>query len=385
MKKTDDKVVKEQLKQAFAKYEPKDDEVNTRYKVFAALESKKHPTPITPILWKWVAPAAFSLLAIGMVVGQMISPTIPDNSSELPSSGTPIQPVLQTSQAIFGFETVTATTLMPMISISDPLGKMALDKNDQDEEISEDEIAVIDHYLRVSEQVINGSNNLLFVAETSDRLEYDYKETVTTYTALGITKSYVYYYNITLMGEEDENSSLGHAGGHRDDATYEISGVVVYGDEEYELNGRKTEEVDGDESELRIQTTIKIDANNYVRVIHKVEEDEESYQYDVVENKRLISKVKMMIEKDDDKIEVKVMSLLAGSNEQIIFTKDTETPNLIEVAYLGQFGQQFTVIVYLEEIEGVTYYTYEVEESEQKYHREEHHHGQRTPNHRIFQ
>lgn len=385
MKKTDDKVVKEQLKQAFAKYEPKDDEVNTRYKVFAALESKKHPTPITPILWKWVAPAAFSLLAIGMVVGQMISPTIPDNSSELPSSGTPIQPVLQTSQAIFGFETVTATTLMPMISISDPLGKMALDKNDQDEEISEDEIAVIDHYLRVSEQVINGSNNLLFVAETSDRLEYDYKETVTTYTALGITKSYVYYYNITLMGEEDENSSLGHAGGHRDDATYEISGVVVYGDEEYELNGRKTEEVDGDESELRIQTTIKIDANNYVRVIHKVEEDEESYQYDVVENKRLISKVKMMIEKDDDKIEVKVMSLLAGSNEQIIFTKDTETPNLIEVAYLGQFGQQFTVIVYLEEIEGVTYYTYEVEESEQKYHREEHHHGQRTPNHRIVQ
>ena len=104
-----------------------------------------------------------------------------------------------------------------------------------------------------------------------------------------------------------------------------------------------------------------------------------------MENKRLISKVKMMIEKDDDKIEVKVMSLLAGSNEQIIFTKDTETPNLIEVAYLGQFGQQFTVIVYLEEIEGVTYYTYEVEESEQKYHREEHHHGQRTPNHRIVQ
>lgn len=385
MKKIDDKVIKEQLKQAFAKYEPKDDEMSTRNKVFTALESKKHPTPITPLIWKWVAPAAFSLLAIGIVVGQMISPTILDNSSEQLSSVTPIQPVLQTSQAIFGFETLTATTLMPMISVSDPLGKVELDKNDQDEEISEDEIAVIDHYLRVSEQVINGSNNLLFVAETSDRLEYDYKETVTTYTALGITKSYVYYYNITLMGEEDENSSLGHAGGHRDDATYEISGVVVYGDEEYELNGRKTEEVDGDESELRIQTTIKIDANNYVRVIHKVEEDEESYQYDVVENKRLISKVKMMIEKDDDKIEVKVMSLLAGSNEQIIFTKDTETPNLIEVEYRGQFGQQFTVIVYLEEIEGVTYYTFEVEESEQKYHREEHHHGQRTPNHRIVQ
>lgn len=374
--KMNDEHIKQQIKEAFEPYQPVYQETKTRIQVIAAIERQHEPKCVNPILWRWVAPAAFSLLAIGIVVGQMLTPSIINPSSEIPSSEAPvpIQPVLQSSQAVFGFETISATTLLPMINLSDPLGRFD-DYGNQEDEVTEDEIAVIDRYLRVSEQIIRGRDNLEFTSETSDLPAYDYKETVTTFTALGQIKTYTYYFNITLIGEDKADSFIGSQGGHSDEITYEINGIVLYGDQTYELIGRKVEEVDDDEVEQTITTTIKIDAQNYVSVRHKTEEDEESYQYEVVENRKSISKVKVKIEREDDEISIQVTSLQPQSNEQIRYEWNEEEPNLIEIDYRNQGNQPIRIRVYLEDVEGVTVYTYEIESSGEKYHRDEDRHG----------
>lgn len=249
------------------------------------------------------------------------------------------------------FKSLSAINLLPLDNSSDeviPLSKT-----------SEQEIDDIHKYMLFVEQSL--SSSILTKTLKSDNKEYKYKDQITMTTPLGQVYEYVFYYNLSTTSIQD------------DEQEYKINGLMLFEGNQYILRGEH--EVEG--NEYKTTFIAELNKNNWVRIVLEIEDDEQSYLYEIYNNGST-SKMKFEIENDDNQAEVKLTIEENQTKNQYKFQKETHN-NQTQIKVKTNEENIKVYIVFDKNNNPI--YEYFIENSNQKIQKEPHkkHQGPQGP------
>lgn len=145
------------------------------------------------------------------------------------------------------------------------------------------------------------------VAENTDKdgefKDYPFVMTVTVGNT-GITAK-MYYKEVNTVTETEIDD-----GEEETEVSTTLSGVMVFGDQKFDVTGKKEIETEGNEKETSIEFTTKSQANpnNYVKIKQSVEVEngaqEVEYEYEIYENGEKAREFKLEVEDENGKTEV---------------------------------------------------------------------------------
>lgn len=111
-----------------------------------------------------------------------------------------------------------------------------------------------------------------------------------------------------------------------------LQGVMIVGENTFDVVGKREFETDGDETESSIEFTTKSRLNNqnYVKISQSVEQEngehEIEYEYEIFQNGRKIQEFETEIENENNRVEIefKLKNITSGNFENVSFklTKD---------------------------------------------------------------
>lgn len=133
--------------------------------------------------------------------------------------------------------------------------------------------------------------------------DYPFVMTVTVGNT-GITAK-MYYKEVNTVTETEIDD-----GEEETEVSTTLSGVMVFGDQKFDVTGKKEIETEGNEKETSIEFTTKSQANplNYVKIKQSVEVEngaqEIEYEYEIYENGEKAREFKLEIEDENGKTEV---------------------------------------------------------------------------------
>ena len=166
--------------------------------------------------------------------------------------------------------------------------------------------------------------------------EYNFVMTV----ELNGASAKVYYNEVytkteTEIDEEDGTEEF-------EESTY-LTGVIVYGDETFNVYGKREVEKEDDETEYSIEFITKKDDKNYVKVSYETEternETETSYEYEIVVNGKKVTETELSFEEKNGKTEIKFeleSRGAAGKTEYKIVKKDGSDKFEIRAEFNGR-------------------------------------------------
>ena len=112
----------------------------------------------------------------------------------------------------------------------------------------------------------------------SDREGYESLQVVTINDIDGTSETYSLYLNETVREIEEEHDEW--------EKTTRIEGIAIRDGVEYAVRGERSEEKERDEWETELELRIALDAKNYVEIEQSLEDNENEYEYTLVENGR---------------------------------------------------------------------------------------------------
>lgn len=186
--------------------------------------------------------------------------------------------------------------------------------------ISNEDVKNIASYIKMFEGLLLEGNIGEQVSAPTEEdgdfyLNYKIKMTINLPMANGTTEKFVLFYNEIPDGQE--NSIEPHDDELEISST--INGVMVFGENQYEISGKREFEVEGNESESSIEFTTKSKTNpsNYVVVEQEVENNEIEYEYAIYENSIKINEteVEFEIENGVSKLELQFKDINSGLRE----------------------------------------------------------------------
>lgn len=145
------------------------------------------------------------------------------------------------------------------------------------------------------------------VAENTDKdgefKDYPFVMTVTVGNT-GITAK-MYYKEVNTVTETEIDD-----GEEETEVSTTLSGVMVFGDQKFDVTGKKEIETEGNEKETSIEFTTYSNTNslNYVKIKQSVEVEngaqEVEYEYEIYENGEKVREFKLEVEDENGKTEV---------------------------------------------------------------------------------
>ena len=173
--------------------------------------------------------------------------------------------------------------------------------------ITDADVSGIKDCLNMFDDILAGGGISQNVAENTDKdgefKEYPFVMTVTVGNT-GITAK-MYYKEVNTVTETEIDD-----GEEETEVSTTLSGVMVFGDQKFDVTGKKEIETEGNEKETSIEFTTKSKANplNYVKIKQSVEVEngaqEVEYEYEIYENGEKVREFKLEIEDDNGKTEV---------------------------------------------------------------------------------
>jgi len=291
----------------------------------------------------------------------------------------------QSDDQVFALEAISASSLLDLSSLSTVSLPLANSKtttttsSDDTEPVISQDIETIDKYLEMMERFL-GTNDLLNMTNiASDKEGYDYKIIYTTVDLLGNAKEYVLYYNevvyettdtstlddttttqddtattttteddtattTTTTTTEEETTTPVYQQGDKDRdyyfndsdedelVTYYISGILVDGDLEYNVEGKLITLEDGTVFRLRSF----IDKDNFVKVDYKAEvnETEQKFFYEVVTDGQVVYKSKIKIVEENSNLKVHLEITENDTTLKLLFSQEIEDDiTIIKILY----------------------------------------------------
>lgn len=236
--------------------------------------------------------------------------------------------------------TSSALILDEMQSASASVATAREDDSLKGTELTEDEIAEVKAQLALLENYMGENAPVVkeSVLASGDEYygEYEYRMTVTTKDMHGNSYEYNMYFNMEKLGEKteyDDDRRGQTASGNVDfefEEEFKISGILVSGENVYELEGKKeneTEVEDGEtETESTYKMTIRKSADEYVVFEQSVEEEgsekEQKYEYKVYAQNELKKEFCLEFENEFGESEVEM--------------ETRENGNVFKVAYKSE-------------------------------------------------
>lgn len=173
--------------------------------------------------------------------------------------------------------------------------------------ITDADVSGIKDCLNMFDDILAGGGISQNVAENTDKdgefKEYPFVMTVTVGNT-GITAK-MYYKEVNTVTETEIDD-----GEEETEVSTTLSGVMVFGDQKFDVTGKKEIETEGNEKETSIEFTTKSKTNplNYVKIKQSVEVEngaqEVEYEYEIYENGEKVREFKLEIEDENGKTEV---------------------------------------------------------------------------------
>lgn len=173
--------------------------------------------------------------------------------------------------------------------------------------ITDADVSGIKDCLNMFDDILAGGGISQNVAENTDKdgefKDYPFVMTVTVGNT-GITAK-MYYKEVNTVTETEIDD-----GEEETEVSTTLSGVMVFGDQKFEVSGKKEIETEGNEKETSIEFTTRSQTNrdNYVKIKQSVEVEngaqEVEYEYEIYENGEKAREFKLEIEDENGKTEV---------------------------------------------------------------------------------
>ena len=173
--------------------------------------------------------------------------------------------------------------------------------------ITDADVSGIKDCLNMFDDILAGGGISQNVAENTDKdgefKDYPFVMTVTVGNT-GITAK-MYYKEVNTVTETEIDD-----GEEETEVSTTLSGVMVFGDQKFDVTGKKDIETEGNEKETSIEFTTKSKANplNYVKIKQSVEVEngaqEVEYEYEIYENGEKAREFKLEVEDENGKTEV---------------------------------------------------------------------------------
>lgn len=173
--------------------------------------------------------------------------------------------------------------------------------------ITDADVSGIKDCLNMFDDVISGGGITQTVEKNEDveglYKDYPFVMTVTVGNT-GITAK-MYYKEVNTVTKTEIDD-----GEEETEVSTTLSGVMVFGDQKFDVTGKKEIETEGNEKETSIEFTTKSKANplNYVKIKQSVEVEngaqEIEYEYEIYENGEKAREFKLEIEDENGKTEV---------------------------------------------------------------------------------
>ena len=151
----------------------------------------------------------------------------------------------------------------------------------------------------------------------SDREEFEKLYQVTLNDFNGEKETYSLYLNEKIYEENDHDEW---------EKVTILNGIAIKGEEEYQVRGEKSEEKERDEWEQELELTIAKDKLNYVKIEQSLEDDENEYEYELVQNGRLIENKEYEFEQERNGIlAISIEREFDGEEREITLYSDGST------------------------------------------------------------
>lgn len=165
---------------------------------------------------------------------------------------------------------------------------------------TDDDVQGVKNYLEMFNGMLigNGLEQDVINTPSDDKYSgvYNFCMTISVPSVGGETVVYKMYYN-EINKETKEEIDDGEL---ELEVSSTLDGVLVFGDEEYEVHGEREFEKEGREEEASIEFTTRSRTNrrNYIVVEQSVENDEIEYEYKIYQNGRLVSETEVEMERE---------------------------------------------------------------------------------------
>ena len=185
--------------------------------------------------------------------------------------------------------------------------------------ITDADVSGIKDCLNMFDDILAGGGISQNVAENTDKdgefKDYPFVMTVTVGNT-GITAK-MYYKEVNTVTETEIDD-----GEEETEVSTTLSGVMVFGDQKFDVTGKKEIETEGNETETSIEFTTKSQTNrdNYVKIKQSVEVEngaqEVEYEYEIYENGEKAREFKLEVEDENGKTEVSFKMEIENAPEE---------------------------------------------------------------------
>lgn len=182
-------------------------------------------------------------------------------------------------------------------------------------ELTEEQLATVNSYMALVENLL-ANGGLSAIRTESDREGYEIREEVSFSDLAGNVISYVMYYNSTLDYTEIDDDET--------ESRYSISGVMVIDGVDYALEGYTETETSEKENESEAYFKVTLADGSYIVMEQEVEDDETSLVFKVVEDKKVVEKIKFEYETEHGETELKMCVEKDGVKTELKFKEVTE-------------------------------------------------------------
>lgn len=147
---------------------------------------------------------------------------------------------------------------------------------------------------------------------------------------LSNTNTYKLYYDEiateTQVEIEDEETET--------EVSTTLKGVLVVNEIHFKVEGEKTIETEGNNTEYSIEFITYLDENNYVVVEQSSENNELEYEYEIYKNGVKVQKIEIELEKENDKteLEFELVNINSGIKEKTIYKIKSVDNELFEIS-----------------------------------------------------
>jgi len=224
--------------------------------------------------------------------------------------------------------------------------------------LSDNEKQTVNKYMSLVEELLSDG-----VIEHTDKKQkngnFEYVMKVKYKDLLGEPVEYTMYYNRTYLGGEKEDDEQ--------ESKYSISGVLVIGENEYEVEGKIEIESEEDEEEITTYFRAYTDENSYIEVLQENEtenengesEVEKKYHYSVYEKGKRIERTLVEYENEDGELSLKMTVEKDGAKDELRFKKERNQTSTINVfAKMGGEDMNFKINIKNDK-HGNGYYEYD--------------------------
>lgn len=185
--------------------------------------------------------------------------------------------------------------------------------------ITDADVSGIKDCLNMFDDILAGGGISQNVAENTDKdgefKDYPFVMTVTVGNT-GLTAK-MYYKEVNTVTETEIDD-----GEEETEVSTTLSGVMVFGDQKFDVTGKKEIETEGNEKETSIEFTTRSQTNrdNYVKIKQSVEVEngaqEVEYEYEIYENGEKAREFKLEVEDENGKTEVSFKMEIENAPEE---------------------------------------------------------------------